>query len=299
MIFSNFRNKRSHDDCMEYDQNLQETSTEANKNYCSIADSTRPAGLTGPAGPTGPTGLTGPAGPTGPTGLTGPAGPTGPTGLIGPTGPTGPTGLTGPAGPTGPTGLTGPAGPTGPTGLIGPAGPTGPTGLTGPTGPTGLNGPAGPAGPAGKPAPRPAYAAFHSTQSQTIPAAAPNAAPVSITSDILNDIRLEEDGITITFLRTGLYHISYGIIATSAAGPDASIGIYESKHGTPAPAAAASIRPLLTGNREVNGTFMSTYSSGDTIFLGISSSNPVTLFTNTTESAVNAHITINSLDLYD
>ena len=213
MIFSNFRSKRSHDDCMEYDQNLQETSTKANKNYCSIADSTRPAGLTGPAGPTGPTGLTGPAGPTGPTGLTGPAGP------------------------------------------------TGPTGLTGPTGPTGLNGPAGPAGPAGKPAPRPAYAAFHSTQSQTIPAAAPNAAPVSITSDILNDIRLEEDGITITFLRTGLYHISYGIIATSAAGPDASIGIYESKHGTPAPAAAASIRPLLTGNREVNGTFMSTYSA--------------------------------------
>ena len=71
MIFSNFRSKRSHDDCMEYDQNLQETSTEANKNYCSIADSTRPAGLTGPAGPTGPTGLTGPAGPTGPTGLTG------------------------------------------------------------------------------------------------------------------------------------------------------------------------------------------------------------------------------------
>ena len=141
MIFSNFRSKRSHDDCMEYDQNLQETSTKANKNYCSIADSTRPAGLTGPAGPTGPTGLTGPAGP------------------------------------TGPTGLTGPAGPTGPTGLIGPAGPTGPTGLTGPTGPTGLNGPAGPAGPAGKPAPRPAYAAFHSTQSQTIPAAAPNAAP--------------------------------------------------------------------------------------------------------------------------
>ena len=263
MIFSNFRSKRSHDDCMEYDQNLQETSTKANKNYCSIADSTRPAGLTGPAGPTGPTGLTGPAGP------------------------------------TGPTGLTGPAGPTGPTGLIGPAGPTGPTGLTGPTGPTGLNGPAGPAGPAGKPAPRPAYAAFHSTQSQTIPAAAPNAAPGSITSDILNDIRLEEDGITITFLRTGLYHISYGIIATSAAGPDASIGIYESKHGTPAPAAAASIRPLLTGNREVNGTFMSTYSAGDTIFLGISSSNPVTLFTNTTESAVNAHITINSLDLYD
>ena len=149
MIFSNYRSKRSHDDCMEYDQNLQETSTKANKNYCSIADSTRPAGLTGPAGPTGP------------------------------------------------------------------------TGLTGPTGPTGLNGPAGPAGPAGKPAPRPAYAAFHSTQSQTIPAAAPNAAPVSITSDILNDIRLEEDGITITFLRTGLYHISYGIIATSAAGPDA------------------------------------------------------------------------------
>ena len=202
MIFSNFRSKRSHDDCMEYDQNLQETSTKANKNYVTYSRLNQTGRLNRPCR----------------------------------------------------THWT--------------------NRLNRPYRTNRFKRPCRSRWSCRKTCPRPAYAAFHSTQSQTIPAAAPNAAPVSITSDILNDIRLEEDGITITFLRTGLYHISYGIIATSAAGPDASIGIYESKHGTPAPAAAASIRPLLTGNREVNGTFMSTYSAGDTIFLGISSSNP-------------------------
>ena len=245
---------------------------------------TGPTGSTGPAGPTGPTGSTGTVGPTGPTGSTGAVGPTGPTGstgAVGPTGPTGSTGVTGPTGPTGSTGAVGPTGPTGSTGVTGPTGstgvtgPTGPTGITGPTGPTGVTGPTGPTGPTGT-LPYPTSGNLYSIISQTI---APTGyyVPVPLTISTPYYINLESDGYTITVQKQGLYFITYSITPSTGANTNASVALLLPKGGSVPTALLPSHRPMLTNNTSVTAGFVASFTAGEQLFLGVWSTETVTL----------------------
>ena len=230
------------------------------------------SGFNRPVAPLGAIGLTGPTGIAGPTGPTGPAGPTGPTGIagpIGPTGPVGPTGITGPVGPAGPTGIAGPVGPTGITGPIGPAGPTGLTGSTGATGPTGPTGPTGAL-------PYPASASLASITAQTL---APNGhyAPVHLTLYTPYDVKLEDDGYTITLLRDGLYLVSYAVIPSAGANEDASAALLLPRGGAVPPVLLLSNRPMSADGVCVSASFVAPFTSGEQLFLGINSSETVLL----------------------
>ena len=202
-------------------------------------------------------------------GLGDPTGRTGPTGSMGPTGPTGPIGCTGPAGPTGPTGCTGPTGPTGPTGCTGPAGPTGPTGCTGPAGPMGPSGPAGTL-------PAPASASLASTTSQTL---VPNGhyAPVHLTLYTPRDIRLEEDGCTVTLLRDGLFLINYAVIPSAGANADASAALLLPNRGAVPPVLLLSNRSMPVNGVCATASFVAPFASGDQLFLGVNSAERVIL----------------------
>ena len=81
----------------------------------------------------------------------------------------------------------------------------------------------GPAGPAGT-LPAPASASLASTTAQTL---VPNGhyAPVHLTLYTPRDIRLEEDGCTVTLLRDGLFLINYAVIPSAGANADASAAL--------------------------------------------------------------------------
>ena len=190
-------------------------------------------------------------------------------GLGDPTGRTGPTGSMGPTGPTGPIGCTGPAGPTGSIGCTGPAGPTGPTGCTGPAGPM------GPAGPAGT-LPAPASASLASTTAQTL---VPNGhyAPVHLTLYTPRDIRLEEDGCTVTLLRDGLFLINYAVIPSAGANADASAALLLPNRGAVPPVLLLSNRSMPANGVCATASFVAPFASGDQLFLGVNSAETVIL----------------------
>lgn len=231
-------------------------------------------------GATGPTGPMGEMGPTGPQGYPGPTGERGPMGLPGPIGETGPTGVNGITGPTGPTGLTGATGPTGANGITGSTGPTGPKGNTGATGATGT-------------LPYPTSANFASIIDQTL---APNGhyTPVPLTAYTPYYIKLEDDGYTITLQKQGLFAITYCITPTTGANANATVALLLPKNGTPPPILLLSNRPMLTNNTNVTASFVGSFSAGDQLFLGVSSTETVTLSANNKRSA-NALVTIHQI----
>lgn len=249
-------------------------------------------GTAGPVGPQGEAGATGPAGPagvTGPTGMTGAvgaAGPEGPQGDQGPRGDQGPEGPAGPQGPQGQPGSTGPTGVTGPTGMTGATGPTGPTGSTGPTGPTGRTGPTGPTGTL----PYPTSGSLYSNTAQTL---APNqySTPVSFTLVTPYYVSLGADGYTITVQNQGLYYINYSITPASGANANANIALMLPRGGSVPTAQLLSIRPLTENNINVSAGFMATLAAGEELFLGVRSSETVTLAENASRMP-NATLTI-------
>ena len=167
---------------------------------------TGPQGVQGLVGPTGNTGNAGPTGLTGATGATGIAGATGPTGVAGATGPNGTIGATGAtgAGVTGATGATG-TGVTGPTGATGPTGVTGANGVTG-TGVTGATGATGPQGPAGTAA----IVTYSPTLSTTY------ALKTTLTRvESGSNTFFDDDNLTVTLSATGVYNITFGILASN------------------------------------------------------------------------------------
>lgn len=237
----------------------------------------------GPTGPTGPRGCPGPQGPQGPRGCPGLQGPQGLRGCPGLQGPTGPTGLTGPAGPTGPTGSTGLAGPTGPTGATGS---TGATGVTGPTGSTGRTGPTGPTGTL----PYPTSGSLYCNTAQTL-APSQNYTPVPFTLVTPYYVNLEEDGYTVTVQKQGLYYINYSITPAAGANANSEVALALPKGGSVPTALLLSVRPMTANNVNVSAGCMASLAAGEQIFLGVRSTETVTLSESSTR-VPNATLTI-------
>lgn len=217
----------------------------------------------GPTGPMGPRGCPGPQGIPGTTGSTGPTGSTGAPGVTGSTGPSGATGVTGPTGSTGATGVTGPTGSTGATGSTGPAGVTGATGSRGPTGPTGA-------------LPYPTSGSLYSTTAQTLTPTG-NYAPVSFELVTPYYVSLAEDGYTVTVQNQGLYYINYSITPATGANANANVALLLPRGGSTPTAQLLSTRPMTTNNTNLSAGFMATLAAGEQLFLGVRSSETVTL----------------------
>lgn len=225
-----------------------------------------------PRGATGPTGVAGATGATGVTGAVGQRGEQGPQGIPGPTGPQGQTGATGAIGPAGATGVTGAAGITGPAGPAGITGPTGAAGATGVTGPTGATGATGTL-------PYPTSGSLYSNTDQSLPANQ-NYTPVSFTLVTPYYVRLEEDGYTFTVQNQGLYYINYSITPTAGANANAQIALVNPNGGSVPTAQLLSIRPMTENNVNISAGFMATLAAGEQAFLGIRSTETVTLSAN-------------------
>lgn len=220
----------------------------------------------GPTGPTGPRGCPGPQGPQGLPGFPGPMGPAGfdgATGATGPAGSTGATGVTGPSGPTGAPGVTGATGPTGAPGVTGATGPTGPTGRTGPTGPTGTM-------------PYPTSGSLYSNTAQTL-APSQNYTPVPLTLVTPYYVNLEDDGYTLTVQKQGFYHINYSITPATGANTNSEVAIALPKGGSAPSALLLSVRPMTANNVNVSAGCMASLAAGEQIFLGVRSTETVTL----------------------
>lgn len=231
----------------------------------------------------GPTGPQGPMGPIGPQGPIGPAGPQGQQGIPGQPGPTGPAGIPGIAGPTGPAGQSGPIGPTGPQGSVGPSGPTGPAGIPGIAGPTGPTGPAGTL-------PYPTSGNLFSIIAQNLE---PNGyyTPVQLTISTPYYVKLEDDGYTITLQKQGLFFVTYSITPTTGANANASVALLFPKGGSIPTIALLSNRPMVTNNTNVTASFVASFPAGEQLFLGVSSTETVTLTVNAKRST-NAVVSI-------
>lgn len=229
----------------------------------------------GPTGPTGPRGCPGPQGPQGLPGFPGPMGPAGFDGATGATGPAGSTGATGATGPSGSTGAPGATGPTGVTGATGPAGPTGPTGATGVTGPTGPTGRTGPTGPTGT-MPYPTSGSLYSNTAQTL-APSQNYTPVPLTLVTPYYVNLEDDGYTLTVQKQGFYHINYSITPATGANTNSEVAIALPKGGSAPSALLLSVRPMTANNVNVSAGCMASLAAGEQIFLGVRSTETVTL----------------------
>lgn len=201
-----------------------------------------------------------------PRGATGATGATGSTGAAGATGSTGATGITGPAGPagsSGATGNTGPTGATGATGATGSRGATGPTGSTGPTGPTGT-------------LPYPTSGSLYSTTAQTL-APTENYAPVSFKLVTPYYVSLAEDGYTVTVQNQGLYYINYSITPATGANANANVALLLPRGGSTPTAQLLSTRPMTANNTNISAGFMATLAAGEQLFLGVRSTETVTL----------------------
>lgn len=216
-----------------------------------------------------------PRGATGATGSTGPTGSTGAPGVTGPTGSSGVTGVTGPTGSTGATGVTGPTGLAGSTGNTGPTGPTGVTGATGATGSRGATGPTGPTGPTGA-LPYPTSGSLYSTTAQTLTPTG-NYAPVSFKLVTPYYVSLAEDGYTVTVQNQGLYYINYSITPATGANANANVALLLPRGGSTPTAQLLSTRPMTTNNTNLSAGFMATLAAGEQLFLGVRSSETVTL----------------------
>ena len=178
-------------------------------------------------------------------------------------------------------------------------GPAGPKGDIGPKGETGPRGPRGPQGPAGTAFPA-AFGNFYNVDSQTV-LASENAAPVTLTQGAVRDIQLGSDGYTITFMRTGLSQIHFGVIPAAVTGTDIAISLcYPQGEGeAPRSADPAAVKPLLKDGAEAAGSCIAAIDAGKSLYLGISSPDPVALFTNSAGTAVNAYIMISSIEMQE
>lgn len=189
-------------------------------------------------------------------------------------------------GATGPTGADGATGVTGPTGPVGPAGVTGATGVTGPTGPKGATGPTGPTGSR----PYPTSGSLYSNTAQTL-APSQNYTPVPLTLVTPYYVNLEEDGYTVTVQRQGLYYINYSITPATGANTNSEIALALPKGGSVPTALLLSIRPMTANNVNVSAGCMATLAAGEQIFLGVRSTETVTLAASSTR-VPNATLTI-------
>lgn len=210
--------------------------------------------------------IPGPPGPRGPQGLPGLPGPQGPQGYPGPRGFQGETGPQGIQGIPGETGATGPAGAAGATGADGAVGPTGATGATGATGPTGATGAL----------PYPTSGSLYSNTAQTLE---PNQyyTPVPFTLVVPYYVSLGEDGYTVTVQNQGLYYINYSITPATGANANASVALLLPRGGSVPTAQLLSIRPMTENNINISAGFMATLAAGEQVFLGVSSTETVTL----------------------
>lgn len=219
-----------------------------------------------PRGATGPAGNTGSQGPVGVTGATGPQGERGDQGPKGDQGPEGPRGPQGPQGQPGDIGPTGPQGVTGATGITGPTGPTGATGVTGPTGPKGATGTL----------PYPTSGSLYSNTAQSLEPNQ-NYTPIPFTLVVPYYVSLGEDGYTVTVQNQGLYYINYSITPATGANANASVALMLPRGGSVPTAQLLSIRPMTENNINLSAGFMATLAAGEQLYLGVSSTETVTL----------------------
>lgn len=185
--------------------------------------------------------------------------------------------MAGARGPQGPSGATGPTGAIGPIGNTGATGATGNTGATGPTGPTGA-------------LPYPTSGSLYSNTAQTL---APNVnyTPVPFTLVVPYYVNLEDDGYTLTVQKQGLYYINYSITPATGANANASVALVLPRGGSVPTAQLLSIRPMTQNNINISAGFMATLAAGEQVFLGVRSSETVTLSESATR-VPNATLTI-------
>lgn len=210
-------------------------------------------------------------------------GPQGYPGIDGVAGPTGAPGADGAPGVAGPTGATGAPGVAGPTGAPGVTGPTGATGVTGPTGPRGVTGPTGTL-------PYPTSGSLYSNTAQTLEPSQ-NYTPVPLTLVTPYYVNLEEDGYTVTVQKQALYYINYSITPATGANANSEIAIALPKGGSVPTALLLSVRPMTANNVNVSAGCMATLAAGEQIFLGVRSTETVTLSASPTR-VPNATLTI-------
>ena len=211
-----------------------------------VLDFIIPAGATGPTGPQGLRGFTG---------MTGPQGPTGPQGQRGATGAQGPMGITGPQGPQGLQGVQGEVGPTGPQGL------------------QGIQGEVGPTGPAGEPA-TVSYGGVYNaaditlaveagvTETVTLPETFPASDTTSGTS-------------SITVLNAGDYQVQYKLNVLSD--NQTTLTAIVLNNGAEVAGSSSTVQVNSTEATSLSGNVIVTLASGDTLTLGVTSTQAGTL----------------------
>lgn len=207
-----------------------------------------------------------------------PCGCPGPRGPRGCPGPVGPRGCQGPTGPMGPIGFNGATGATGPAGVTGATGVTGSTGVTGPTGPIGVKGPTGATGATGQ-IPYPTFGNFYSIVSQTM-APGQYFTPVPITISTRYYANLESDGYTMTIQKKGLFLVTYSITPSAGANANASVALLDPNGGSLPTILLLSHRPMTTNNTTVTAEFVASFPEGQQLFLGVESTETVTVSEN-------------------
>lgn len=155
--------------------------------------------------------------------------------------------------------------------------PTGAKGATGPTGPTGTR-------------PYPTSGSLYSNTAQTL-ASSQNYTPVPLTLVTPYYVSLEEDGYTVTVQKQGLYYINYSITPAAGANANSEVALALPKGGSVPTALLLSIRPMTANNVNVSAGCMASLAAGEQIFLGVRSTETVTLAERSTR-VPNATLTI-------
>lgn len=177
---------------------------------------------------------------------------------------------------SGVSGATGASGTSGMSGATGTARSSG-VGATGATGATGT-------------LPYPTSGSLYSNTAQTL-AASQNYTPVPFMLVTPYYIRLEEDGYTVTVQKQGLYYINYSITPATGANANSQVALAMPGGGSVPTAQLLSIRPMTQNNVNLSAGFMATLGAGEQVFLGVRSTETVTLAESPTR-VPNATLTI-------
>lgn len=161
-----------------------------------------------------------------------------------------------------------------------------PTGVTGPTGATGVTGPTGATGAL----PYPTSGNLYSIVSQTMEPSG-YYTPVPLTISTPYYINLEDDGYTVTVQKQGLYLITYSITPSTGANANANVALLLPKGGSVPTAFLLSNRPMTMNNVTVTSSFVASLSAGEQLFLGVWSTETVTIAENA-KRWVNAMLSI-------
>ena len=102
---------------------------------------------------------------------------------------------------------------------------------------------------------------------------------------------LGEDGYTVTVRDQGLYYINYSVTPSTGANASASVAVLLPRGSTTPSAQLLSTRSMTQNNANVSAGFMATLAAGEQLFLGIWSSETVTL-AKSTKLVTNATLTI-------